>query len=105
MITLIFGGLYQGQEEYLETHYSENDAVIFPAEQYFEGLVLEDLERMIHEHKGNLVFAGREIGSGVVPIDPKARAYRDHVGRCYQIIAKHADRVIRVSMGVAEVLK
>lgn len=118
MITLIFGGLYQGQEEYLETHYRDFEALdgpraltetekfyLFPTETWFETLELKDLEKLLNENQGNLVFAGREIGSGVVPMDAGARAYRDHVGRCYQLIARRADRVVRLSMGISEVLK
>ncbi|MBM7560846.1 bifunctional adenosylcobinamide kinase/adenosylcobinamide-phosphate guanylyltransferase [Fusibacter tunisiensis] len=118
MITFVFGGLYQGQEEYMETLYKPyprletvrslkvgERGLIFPAEVLAKDLPLDKLGEILASNKGDLVIVGRDIGAGVVPIDPEERAYRDHVGRCYQLISSVSDRVVRVSMGISEVLK
>lgn len=51
------------------------------------------------------ILTGDEIGSGIVPIDPFERTWRDETGRAYQRLAKHADIVERVHAGIPMVLK
>lgn len=41
-----------------------------------------------------------EVGSGIVPEHPSARLYRDLVGRCNQVVASAADKVIMVVSGI-----
>ena len=118
MIHFIFGGLYQGQKEYVETHYStahwmeaiddieDNKVnVIFPAEQFFADLSDESVEELLISIEGKLVIAGNEIGMGVVPMDKGQRQHRDKIGWLYQNIAKRSDRITRCLMGIAEELK
>ncbi len=118
MIHFIFGGLYQGQIEYVKEHYSEahwmeeiDDIeenkvnVIFPAEQFFADLSDEQVEKLLKNFEGRLVIAGNEIGMGVVPIEKEQRLHRDKIGWHYQNIAKHSDRITRCFMGLSEELK
>ena len=51
------------------------------------------------------VVISREIGSGVVPMDPKERAGRELHGKVLRALAERSHRVIRVFCGLAEVLE
>ena len=52
-----------------------------------------------------VVFVANEVGLGVVPDNPMARAFRDHAGRLNQVLAARADRVVLVTAGIPLVLK
>ena len=46
-----------------------------------------------------------EVGSGVVPLDPKDRAWRETVGRTCCALAKKAEAVYRVTCGMGVKIK
>ena len=46
------------------------------------------------------VLIGDEIGSGVVPMDPFERRWRDETGFLYQFLAREAETVDRVWAGI-----
>ena len=46
-----------------------------------------------------------EVGSGVVPLDPGERAWREATGRLACALAKEAETVVRVTAGIPVVLK
>lgn len=52
-----------------------------------------------------LVLVSNEIGQGIVPDNPMARAFRDHAGRMHQQIAAAADEVLFVTAGLVQRLK
>lgn len=52
-----------------------------------------------------VVLVANEVGLGVVPDNPMARAFRDHAGRLNQALAGRADRVVFVAAGIPLVLK
>ena len=52
-----------------------------------------------------VVLVANEVGLGVVPDNPMARAFRDHAGRLNQALAARADRVVLVTAGLPQVLK
>ena len=52
-----------------------------------------------------VVLVANEVGLGVVPDNPMARAFRDHAGRLNQALAARADRVVLVTAGIPIVLK
>ena len=52
-----------------------------------------------------VVLVANEVGLGVVPDNPTARAFRDHAGRLNQALAARADRVVLVTAGIPLVLK
>ena len=52
-----------------------------------------------------IVLVANEVGLGVVPDNPMARAFRDHAGRLNQALAARADRVVLVTAGIPLVLK
>jgi adenosylcobinamide kinase/adenosylcobinamide-phosphate guanylyltransferase len=54
---------------------------------------------------GSVVFVANEVGLGIVPETPLARAFRDHAGRLNQAIAARADRVVFIAAGLPLMLK
>ena len=54
---------------------------------------------------GSVVFVANEVGLGIVPDTPLARAVRDHAGRLNQAIAARADRVVFIAAGLPLMLK
>ena len=48
---------------------------------------------------------GDEIGSGIVPLEPSDREWRDETGRVYTLLARQADTVERVWAGCVQRLK
>jgi adenosylcobinamide kinase / adenosylcobinamide-phosphate guanylyltransferase len=54
---------------------------------------------------GPLVLVSNEVGQGIVPADPMARAFIDHAGRLHQRIAEVADAVVLMTAGLPQRLK
>jgi adenosylcobinamide kinase/adenosylcobinamide-phosphate guanylyltransferase len=54
---------------------------------------------------GHLILVSNEVGWGIVPDNPLARAFRDEQGRLNQRIAQLADRVTLVAAGLPLRLK
>ena len=67
------------------------------------GSLLESLAPVAPE--APVVLVANEVGLGVVPDNPMARAFRDHAGRLNQALAGRADRVVFVAAGIPLVLK
>jgi len=49
---------------------------------------------------GEVIFIANEVGMGVVPDNPLSRRFRDLAGRCNQIMAAGADRVLLMICGL-----
>jgi adenosylcobinamide kinase/adenosylcobinamide-phosphate guanylyltransferase len=60
--------------------------------------VLSDLERPV-------ILIGNEVGWGIVPDNPLARAFRDLTGRLHQEIARIAGQVILMVAGIPLIVK
>lgn len=54
---------------------------------------------------GSVVLVSNEVGLGIVPDNPLARAFRDHAGRLHQQVAAVAERVVFVAAGLPLTLK
>ncbi len=54
---------------------------------------------------GPVVFVANEVGLGIVPDNPAARAFRDHAGWLNQSIAERADRVVFIAAGLPLAMK
>ncbi len=74
---------------------SEEDIAVFTAE----------LSEAASKFDGEVIFVTNEVGMGVIPANEMARNYADLAGRCNQIIAKGADKVIMAVSGQPLVLK
>jgi adenosylcobinamide kinase/adenosylcobinamide-phosphate guanylyltransferase len=59
-----------------------------------------DVLSVCSELPGDVIFIANEVGMGIVPDNPLSRRYRDLAGRCNQIMAAGADRVILMISGL-----
>lgn len=64
-----------------------------------------DLEKLADELARHQVVIATEVGGGVVPVDPAERAAREAAGRLGCLLARRAERVVRVFCGLPVVLK
>lgn len=80
----------------------ENNPLTAEEEMASEAKKLVDSAKL---YSGDVIFVSNEVGMGIMPTNAMARNYADLAGRCNQVIAKDADRVIFVSCGIAITLK
>jgi adenosylcobinamide kinase/adenosylcobinamide-phosphate guanylyltransferase len=66
---------------------------------------IRDLIIAINTYKGPVIIVSNELGSGLVPMDPLSRNYRDAIGLAHQHLAKEALNVYLVVAGIAMKLK
>lgn len=64
-----------------------------------------DLNRLADELADYDVVTAAEVGGGVVPIDPAARAAREAAGRLACLLAARADCVVQMFCGLPTILK
>jgi adenosylcobinamide kinase/adenosylcobinamide-phosphate guanylyltransferase len=69
-----------------------------------EGQITE-LTHAIKAADGPVVLVSNEVGTGIVPENKLARAYRDLIGTLNQAVAKSADTVVWVVAGIAVTIK
>jgi adenosylcobinamide kinase/adenosylcobinamide-phosphate guanylyltransferase len=72
----------------------------------------EEIERRIGRLADTIRSTGlttlvvsNEVGSGIVPMHPLARRFRDLLGLANQMLARQADKVIVMQMGIPMVIK
>lgn len=65
----------------------------------------DELEALADRLAGHAVVIATEVGGGVVPIDPAERANRERAGRLSCLLARRAEKVVRVFCGLPMVLK
>ncbi|HBW34176.1 bifunctional adenosylcobinamide kinase/adenosylcobinamide-phosphate guanylyltransferase [Desulfosporosinus sp. BICA1-9] len=66
---------------------------------------VQEVALLAQEIKPQVLFVTNEVGQGIVPENPLARAYRDLAGRSNQILARCADHVYLVVAGYPLELK
>ena len=66
---------------------------------------VKDVAQLVREIKPQVIFVSNEVGQGIVPELPLARAYRDLAGRSNQILASSADQVYLVVAGIPMEIK
>lgn len=66
---------------------------------------VKEVTRLAQEIKPKVIFVSNEVGQGIVPENPLARAYRDLAGRSNQILARGAEKVYLVVAGLPLDLK
>jgi len=122
---MIVGGAWQGKTAYVRTHYPEkcflqsgqlSEEELFSAQGLLdlhmyirkaleEGRDVSCLAENLCEKNPELVLTVQELGSGVVPMDPFERRYRELTGRICTYLAAKSTRVIRIVAGIPMILK
>jgi adenosylcobinamide kinase / adenosylcobinamide-phosphate guanylyltransferase len=69
------------------------------------GQTTADFLALLKRLETPLILIGNEVGWGIVPDNPLARAFRDVSGRLQQEIARIADQVILMVAGIPMVVK
>lgn len=122
---LIIGGRSQGKLDYVKDKYPNLTAVNMenaPVRAAYEseiiyglhfcvkkildenGDVLEFLKELMTKNPEAVVVCD-EVGSGIIPMDPGEREYRETVGRACCILAKESASVVRMVCGLETKLK
>ena len=86
--------------------YSGGDDII--DEEKIEGLCMEELKDLIAAARRascDLFIVTNEVGSGIVPMHPVSRAFRDIQGRVNQRLAQAADEVYACVSGIPVKIK
>lgn len=119
-MTLIIGGTGQGKLNYVMHHFpvTEQDVgdtlgewqVIYPLQEIIRTLLAQNIDPLtaLSEHCSThpeVIYICDEVGSGVVPLEPEQRDWREAVGRCCVMLAARANRVERIFCGLSMVLK
>ena len=122
---LIIGGAFQGKLTYAVEKYGFRAEDLFdlsagfPGEEHRCFYHLEGLTRLaskagltapeivdkLRPYMGNSVVISREIGCGIVPMEPEERLYRERHGAVLQALAREAVSVTRIFCGLPETLK
>ncbi len=67
---------------------------------------IDDLVAALRQPRQHpLILVSNEVGQGIVPDNPMARAFRDDAGRLNQRVASAASQVLFVTAGIVQVLK
>ena len=124
---LILGGRWQGKLDFARARWSLSDPDIFRCTEDTEALDLskkclayierfalnrvragEESADFFRAHLPELrdrVLISADISSGVVPVDPVLRAWREASGRANCLLASEADEVWRLFCGIPQRLK
>ena len=107
---LYIGGAYQGQAELARAENADAE-LYFDFHETIRRAVLEEgrepgefARAFCREHPDAVVVAD-EVGSGVVPIEADARAYREAAGRALCVVAQAAEAVTRCVCGIGVRIK
>ncbi len=66
---------------------------------------IQGLKDTLQNAAGPVIIVSNEVGLGIVPENPLARAFRDHLGRANQAVAAAADVAVFMAAGIPLVLK
>ena len=69
------------------------------------GAATDDLLDALAGGAGSVVLVSNEVGLGIVPDNPLARAFRDEAGRLHQRVAEFAQDVVFMVAGLPMVVK
>lgn len=75
-----------------------------PIDDLLDGPVAAALA-VIRDRPGPVIVVSDDVGGGIVPMDPLARAYRDLVGIVHQRLAAEADQAVLLVAGLPVWLK
>lgn len=112
---LVVGGFASGKRAYaaslgyegadMSAELQADCAVLVDAQDLArpDGADVEALASAIAERKAVALYT--EVGSGIVPIDPAERAWRDRAGSLARELARRADCVVRMTCGIPQAIK
>ena len=108
---LVIGGSYQGKTEYVTSNFSGykffNQLHLFIKKRLEEGCgegaILDEIHEAIKD--GDWVLIADEIGNGIVPMDENDNKWREVSGRILIELAKEAEEVHRVVLGIGQRIK
>ncbi len=122
----ITGGIFQGQEDCAKKLCGPEGKIADGACASLEEMEMADVvlnlhawvRRLIEDGKDPIAYAGElfsanpdaiyttvEVGSGIVPADPREREWREAAGRTGCLAAAKSDQVIRIVCGIAARIK
>ena len=107
---LVIGGYAQGKAAYAKAQYPDAERHMIRlndrARQWFVSgeEPAARLEEILAADP-DCILISEEIGNGIVPAEPEARAFREWMGRLQTEAASHADEVVRVICGLGQRLK
>lgn len=121
----IFGGAYQGMEDYAREHCGAGEICMLDEDAReidFSAGCIAGLDKFVlgcvdrgesacdyfqrHADRWrDAVLVGTDFSCGVVPMDARLRMWRDENGRLNNLLASRADCVVRMFCGIAQVLK
>lgn len=102
---LIVGGQGTGKREYARSLGFADDASVLADLHLFLRDNPADPEALLPDLLRKQVIICNEIGCGIVPMDEAERAWRDRVGRMCALLAKRAEKVVRLCCGIPMVIK
>ena len=121
---LMIGGAYEGKTEYAEavgiSDICNGETAGFDeikkhkCVKKYQKLVKMQLEsgldplieaEKLFDECPDIVIISTEIGCGIVPIEKSERIWRETVGKVCCFIAAKSEKVIRISCGIASVIK
>ena len=122
---LVIGGTHAGKTEFVKSYFKLSDTEILEAsetENFQNAKCLRNyhilIKKLCEENADPLAFTERlmqensdciiitnEIGCGIVPIDKSERFWREACGKSSCLLAKYAEKVIRIICGIPAVIK
>lgn len=85
--------------------YLSKQAKMFPGIENYIISRVQEVGDLAQKITPQVLFVTNEVGQGIVPENPLARAYRDLAGRSNQVLARRADHVYLVVAGYPMELK
>lgn len=121
---LIIGGAYEGKTEYakavgisdicdgetagfeeIKKHKCVKNYQMLVKRQLEAGLDPLNEAKKLFDECPDIVIISTEIGCGIVPIEKSERIWRETVGKVCCFIAAKSEKVVRISCGIASVIK
>lgn len=122
---LVIGGAFQGKLTWVCRRYCLQAGDLFDCSQGFptekarcyyhlealswlcvqQGWQVENRLCEVRSLFQHAILICRDIGAGVVPLDPRERAWREQNGRMLQLLAGASEHVTRIFCGLPETLK
>lgn len=123
---LVFGGAHQGKLDFVKNQFNIKDEdvttcvkgvkldvskpVIYGLEDFVYACNLENIEprdvlEALKEELADKIIISKDVSCGLVPMEPEERSFREMLGRTLVYLGKEADTVVRVFLGLPQVIK